>query len=216
MLLWHTFYRFLTAVVGCRANIVYGAMSAVLYKHIDKWQQSITRKEGLFSFYHTSGTNKYKGILLKYLVNSPSATHSVTRWCCLCTAWATCPAHSNLWSSVPSSSSAVCSSKIIWVCGDWLVLPFAINPFVVSQISFPKFFVWKIPFNCSIVSHFCFVWRGIWLDGLSSSSLPALRACCPACCFVHWMDEKFPAAERGKYTVQWSLASNFPGKSNVL
>lgn len=116
--------------------------------------------------------------------------------------WAICSALSKLWSSVPSSSSAVFSWKIIRVCGDWLMFPPTSNPFVVSQISLPEFFMWKLPFNGSIVCHCSLVQSGIWRDVLSSSSLPALIARCPACHFVRRTDKKFPSAERGKYGVQ--------------
>lgn len=44
-------------------NVVYGAMSAVLCKPIDKRQQSITSKNGLLLIYHMTGTNKCEGIL---------------------------------------------------------------------------------------------------------------------------------------------------------
>lgn len=60
LLLWHTFYSSIAAGVG--HNIVYRAMPAMVYEHVDKWQQSITSKEGLFLFYHATGTNKYEGI----------------------------------------------------------------------------------------------------------------------------------------------------------
>lgn len=101
------------------------------------------------------------------------------------TAWAICSAFSQLWSSIPSPSSAAFSWKIICVCGDWLVLPPTSNPFVVSQVSFHEFFMWKLPFNHAALCHFSLVQNDKWQDILSSSSLPALIACCPAFHFVH-------------------------------
>lgn len=108
----------------------------------------------------------------------------MTGWHCPRVAWAICSALSEPWSSVPSSSSLVVFSwEIRCVFGDWLVFPPTSNPFVVCQISFPEFFVWKLPFNCSISCHFSCLkqlmmrCRHLLQPASSDSTLPCLPFC---------------------------------------